>query len=195
MSLTRVQLRDQVRRLLEDTGAAVLFSDTELNDYMGDGYLEVGRVAPLEEIQAITTVALQTTYYPTGFVRRVLGVLLDGVALPQVDLGVIGETGTAQCWARLPPYALVLNQAVSAGRSLSVRLQVYVPFPATDGAVSGLQEVGERLVVLVAALMALERRIVADGKRGDGGKLRDAERGLRARVADARRRCQTVRVS
>lgn len=192
---TRLQLRDQVRRLLEDTGATALWSDTELNDYLGDGYLEVGRVAPLEAIEALTTVALQTVYYPSGFVRRVLGVQLQGTPLPEVPLAHVGQTGTAQCWAPLYPWALVLNYAVAAGQVLSVRCLLPLPFPSADGTASGLNEASERLVVLVAALLALERRIVADGKRGDGGKLRDAERGLRARVNDARRRCQMARVS
>lgn len=191
---TRAELRSRVRTRLEDAGASALWPDAELDDYLGEGYREVGRVAPVAATEAIATVAGQTGYTLTGTVRRVLGVLLNGAILPQVSPAEVGATGAAQCWAFTPPATLTLNHAAGADQALSVRVLRAPAFPAADGDASGLDAAAEDLAVWAAVVLALDRRLVADGKRREGGRLGEAHRSARARREEARRRCQRARV-
>lgn len=192
---TWAQLRDRVRRAVEDTDStAYLWSDVELADYLGEGYREFGRLWPRRWTIALVGVAGQTSYALDAGVRAVLGVTVGGQAIPRGGLGDVGVLGYGQRWWDYDEQ-LRLAEAPQAGAAIAVLASGLWVVPTLDATVSGLPDEGEDLVVWSAAWAALQRRAVAAVKRrGASGGMGLGEV-VRQRYEEARRRCQRARGS
>lgn len=191
---TWAQLRDRVRRALEDTDASgYLWSDTELADDLGEGYREVGKRWPYESVAAIAGVNGQSSYALGAQVRSVVSVSVSGYAVPQRADGSVVEVGQAQTWAVVAG-SLVFAQALSGGEAISVVQRGLYTVPTADGTASGLGEEYEDVVVWTAVVAALQRRSVQASKRQGGASSMSLTVGqAMALQREALRRCRSAR--
>src|SRR4051812_34311509 len=115
---TLAEVRARVRRMLEDTDvAAQIWTDGELNEWLGVAAREYGTRFPRELTATIAAVVGQTNYPLPGDARRVLRVECPGgQPVPRRAPRVGHEPGAAQSWAvfggalsfGLPPEAAIV---------------------------------------------------------------------------------------
>lgn len=173
---TLAQVRDRVRRALEDTNAAAyLWSDAELADYLQEGWREFGGLWPRQWVQTLAAVANQTVYALDAECRQVIAVKVNGQGVGRGEVAGILEQGYGQRWAWQQPN-LLLGNAVTAGQSIAVNETGLYVYPASDATASGLPGEGEDLVVWSAAWRAVQRRATASYKRGRADMIGDSVR-------------------
>jgi hypothetical protein len=196
---TRLELRNAVRRRLEDTGATPLWDDATLNDFLAEAMRRYGTRVPAERVVtvAVSGGATSVPVTPALQATQVIRVLdPDGEVIPRQARSTADGFGTpGQAWRwwggtlRLAATPVAGNWTVEYldGRNL----------PADDVTAVEIAPGDEEIVVLTACATALRRRSVEDAKRGlsrgsdavSGAADRfdaDAERRLTARLRRAR---------
>lgn len=84
MAYTRLDLRNLVRREMQDTSSPPLWSDAQLNDDLQAAFQAYSQYFPLATTAAFTSGANQTALLLGGAVLGVSAVVVDGVTVPQV---------------------------------------------------------------------------------------------------------------
>ena len=84
MAYTRLDLRNLVRREVQDTGSPPLWSDTQLNDDLQAAFQAYSQYFPYATTAVFSSGADQTALLLGGAVRGVSAVIVDGVTVPQV---------------------------------------------------------------------------------------------------------------
>jgi hypothetical protein len=181
---TRLDLRTSLRERLEDTGGTPLWGDAALNEWLAQAVRRYGVQIPLQVTAATEPVAAGDVAIPlpadaaAGEVAAVRNAA--GVTVPCGDDRVAGTAplwspGAAQGW-RAWGSELRLQRAAAGADELGPWSIEYLggremigndvdPQPIVAG--------DEPIIVALAAAMALERRAVESGKRGDTTAARE----------------------
>ncbi len=166
---TRLDLRTTLRQRLEDLNAAPLWDDAALNAAIAAATLRYGTAIPAERALAVTIAAGAQSIALPGQVEstRIKFVIdPDGVYVPrQRPVAAEPEPGsTAQSW-RSWGGVFYLDQPAQPG---SWRIEYHASRAATSDDITTLDIApgDEELVLTLAMSQALERRVIADGKRG-----------------------------
>ena len=190
---TRLDLRTSLRERLEDSGSAPLWSDAALNAWLGDAARQYGAQVP-EQMTAVTapvTAGATTIALPAGVAAEAIVAVRNagGTAVPRHDDRVAGSSprqgrGAAQGWSGWG-VTLRLRRAASGPDELgawSIDYSGGRELIANDLDPQPIVAGDEPVIVGLAAAMALERRAVESGKRGDVSAARE----MRAIAAAAR---------
>jgi hypothetical protein len=181
---TRLDLRTSLRERLEDTGSAPLWSDATLNAWLGEAVRLYGVQIPVQATAATATVAagVVTIALPAGVVAEAVVAVRNaaGATVPRGDDRVGGSAplqsqGAVQAWTAWGSTLRLRRAAAGADElgtwsidSLGGRELIgndLDPQPVVGG--------DEPAIVALAAAMALERRAVESGKRGDTTAARE----------------------
>lgn len=199
---TRLDLRTSLRERLEDTGTAPLWSDAVLNEWLGQAMRQYGVQMP---VQATATTApvmsgVITVALPAGIAAGSVVAVRNvaGATVPRCDDRIAGSAplqsqGAAQGWAAWGG-AVRLRRAAAGADELGAWSIDYLggreligndidPQPVVAG--------DEPVIVALAAAMALERRAVESGKRGDTTAARE----MRAIAGTARDEAATLQAA
>jgi hypothetical protein len=196
---TRLDLRSSLREHLEDTGSAPLWSDAALNEWLAQAMRLYGVQVPAQATATTVPVApgVVTIALPAGVSAESLVAVRNaaGATVARSDDRTAGSSpaqspGAAQGWSAWGG-ALRLRRAATGGDELGTWSIDYVagrelidndldPQPAVAG--------DEPVLVALAAAMALDRRAVESGKRGDTTAARE----MRALARSARDEAATL---
>lgn len=196
---TRLELRDNIRRRLEDTGATPLWDDATLNEFLDDAIQHYGVRFPADRSVSVA-VSDGATSVPVAAIQesaqivRVLdgaGVLVPRIA-SETDDGIPAPGQAWRWWAG----NLVLASPATAG-TWQIDYRGQRTLPVSDGDAIDIVAGDEEILAVLAAAMALRRRAIEDAKRGitrdrtgiaqDADPLyREAEERMQARRKQAR---------
>jgi hypothetical protein len=190
---TRLDLRSSLRERLEDTGSAPLWSDAALNAWLGEAVRQYGVQLPVQATSstAPVTAGAITIALPAGVSAEAVVAVRNaaGASVPRADDRVAGSApaqgqGTAQGWTAWGNTLRLRRAAAGGGElgawsidSLGGRELIgndLDPQPVVAG--------DEPAIVALAAALAIDRRAVENGKRGDTTAARE----LRAIAGAAR---------
>ncbi len=166
---TRLDLRTSLRQRLEDLNAAPLWDDAVLNDAIAAATLRYGTSVPAERSLALSIAAdAVSVALPANVEGARIKFVIDpaGFYIPRQRLAP-GETepgGRAQSW-RSWGGIFYLERPAEGG---SWRIEYHASRATTGDDITMLDIApgDEELLLALAMAQALERRIVADGKRG-----------------------------
>ncbi len=166
---TRLDIRALLRQRLEDVNAAPLWDDATLNAAITAATLRYGTSVPAERSLALSIVAkAQSVALPSNVEGNRITFVIDpdGAYIPRQRLAPddAGQAGTAQSW-RSWGGIFYLEQPALGG---SWRIEYHASRATTGDDITMLDITpgDEELLLALALAQALERRIVADGKRG-----------------------------
>jgi len=169
---TRAELREALRRRLEDRGSTPLWEDDLLHDCLGAAIWEYGIMLPwaLETTVTVpagaTSVAVDAPGLDRGWIDRVLDP--SGAAVPrrvELEDRVHGATGApAQSWRWWG--GTLQFERPAAGGDWRVEYLGARALPADDTTPVPIVAGDEEIVLLLAAGAALRKRAVEDAKRG-----------------------------
>jgi hypothetical protein len=202
---TRAELRTSLRERLEDTGAAPLWSDAALNEFLVQAMREYGVANPLQTTAATVAVlvdALSVVLPANVDPDEIVAVRNPGGAtVPRFDDRVSGAArldgkGVAQGW-----YAwgttLRFQRKIAGADEIGVWSIDYAGGRELVQSDVGAQPIvagDEPLVVAIAAATSFDRRAAEYGKRGDAvasKEMREIAAAVREevqRMISARRR-------
>lgn len=190
---TRLQLRTSLRERLEDTGAAPLWTDAALNDWLGQAVALYGVQVPAQATAATgaitggaTSVALPGGVEAEGVVavRNVAGETVSRFDDKATGAAPLDSRGLAQGWVAWGTMLRFRRPIVGSaeigvwsidhagGRVLVADDVTSQPIVVGD----------EPIIVTLATAMAMDRRAAEYGKRGDD----DASKEMRAVAAAMR---------
>ncbi|MCC6179472.1 MAG: hypothetical protein IT305_29535 [Chloroflexi bacterium] len=189
---TRLELRARIRSELNDSGAAVLWSDSLLDRWIVEGVRALGRAAGVERTASLTSVAGQAGYalpadalevvrveYPSGQVRTPLR-LAGGEMTP--DGSTVESAFTAACTAGIgSTYDVWAGQLVLAptpaisGEAIVVRYRGALAEPSSDGSVLEVSSGDEDLLTAYACVRALRWIGMDEAKRQRFERQRGAD--------------------
>src|SRR5947209_8568338 len=171
MASTRLDLRNLVRRELQDTGSPPLWSDSQINDDLAAGFAAYSAYFPNPTSVAVTSVANQAAVLLGAGVASVGAVIVDGVTVPQVpDQATLYEPafrnqvsqtvvqpvtpfGAAathgQAWA-FWGQSVNFRYALAAGRAVVVAYFTWHALPSDDVTAVTVPDVDIELPVLYA---------------------------------------------
>jgi hypothetical protein len=196
---TRMDLRASLRERLEDNGAAPLWSDAALNAWLGEAVRLYGVQVPRQATAATAavTAGATTIALPAGVAAGAVVAVRNaaGATVPRHDDRLPGPApsnarGASQGW-RAWGDTLRLRRAAAGPDELG---------PWSVDHLSGRELLGndldpqpveagdEPVIVALAAAMALARRAVESGKRGDTTAARE----MRAIAGAARDEAATL---
>lgn len=166
---TRLELRTTLRQRLEDLNAAPLWDDAVLNAAIGAATLRYGTSVPAERALALSVAAdAMSVALPANVEGARITFVIDpaGVYIPRQRLapGEIEPGGRAQSW-RSWGGIFYLEQPAQGG---SWRIEYHASRATTGDDITMLDIApgDEELLLALALAQALERRIIAEGKRG-----------------------------
>jgi hypothetical protein len=210
MANTRLDLRNLVRRELQDTGSPPLWSDLQLNDDLAAGFTAYSQYFPNVLTAAFSSGAGETALLLGNTVLRVSAVVVDGVTVePVADMATLYEPafrnqvsqtivqpvtpyGAAathgQAWAFFDQ-SVNFRYGLSAGRAITVRYAVYHVLPSDDVTAVTVPDVDIELVVLYACDRLVRSAHTDAIKRGAPGAWADGreDAGYGTRYRDALR--------
>ena len=202
---TRAELRISLRERLEDTGAAPLWSDGALNEFLTQAMRVYGVAIPLQTtaVTAAVPVDAVAVALPAGVDPDEIVAVRNpaGATVPRFDDRVSGpvrldSSGVAQAW-----YAwgttLRFQRTITGPEEIGVWSVDYAGGRELAPSDVGAQPIvagDEPLVVALAAAVAFDRRAAEFGKRGDAvaaKEMREIAAAVRAEaqaMISARRR-------
>lgn len=162
---TKLELRELVRRRLEDVSVAPLWDDTTIDDAMADGLMRYGSIVPLEQRSSIAVSSGVHEFTVPGLesgmaIREVFAP--NGTLVPPALASTFEEPGQAWRWWA----GQILLAKPAAGGNWIVEWRRPRLLPANDGDPVPMREGDEGAVSLFAAASAIRRRTVEDAKRG-----------------------------
>lgn len=181
---TRLDLRTSLRERLEDTGGAPLWSDAALNAWLGEAVRQYGVQIPVQATVSTASVEAGAIAIPlpAGVAAEAVEAVRNaaGAAVPRGDDRVPGPApspgqGSAQAWSAWGG-ALRLRQAAAGADELGAWSIDYLGSREVIGNDLDPQPVAagdEPAIVALAAALALARRAVESGKRGDTAAARE----------------------
>jgi hypothetical protein len=165
---TKAELRDALRRRLEDVPVTGLWDDATLDDALADGLSRYGAIAPLEERSTVVVSESALSFTVAGLEtgEAIVRLLDPGLAVVSPFLAEDrDQPGQGWRWwageIRLAKPARAGNWIVEWHRPRVL--------PATDPGVAPVNAGDEGAVTLIAAGSALRRRAVEEAKRGGRG--------------------------
>ena len=166
---TRLDLRTSLRQRLEDLNAAPLWDDGALNEAITAATLRYGTAIPAERTLALTVAAnAQSIALPGNVESARIRFVIDpeGGYIPRQRLspGGADATGTAQSWRSWG--GVFYLERPARGGAWRIEYHASRSAPTDDITALDVAPGDEELVLALAMAQALERRIVADGKRG-----------------------------
>jgi hypothetical protein len=169
---TRLELRTEVRRRLEDTSGNPLWDDPALNDFLTEAVRAYGASFPKEVMTSIPVSAgAATISLPASIdASRIIRVNdQNGELVPRQRDAV--TDGIERSW-RVWGGNILLSMAAAATGDWQIESLGTRTLPGDDVTAVEIIPGDEEIVVLLAAGAALRRRITEDAKRGIG---RDAQ--------------------
>lgn len=167
---TRLALREQLRRVLEDTDVvSPLWSDAELGDYLATAVRQYSLVLPKRQVVTVAFTVLGASYalpIETLAVEQVSFPGGNGQVIPPRALPA-SDAGAAQSWY-FDGANLLLAEGAGQVATAEVWCRAAYSWPVTDGTDVGLPPQGDECVVWGAAVLALTRRTISSGKRRQG---------------------------
>lgn len=162
---TKVELRELVRRRLEDSSVAPLWDDETLNDAMADGLSRYGAIVPLDERSTVAVVSGASGFAVPGLesgmaIREVFAP--NGAVVPAAVAAGFEEPGQAWRWWA----GQILLAKPAAGGNWVVEWRRPRLLPSGDGETVPIRAGDEGAVSLFAAASAIRRRTVEEAKRG-----------------------------
>lgn len=160
---TRAELRDRLRRELDDSGVAQLWSDALLNDWIADAIGHYERHQPREASTTLQTVAGQADYALPGDTLHVLDVEHPaGIPRTPWHADAAPHEQTYRVWGA----TLTLDPAPGAsGEEIALRYLATYPRPTQDPDVLQTPAADDHLLVLYAAWRALVWVGASEAKR------------------------------
>jgi hypothetical protein len=123
-------LRTAIRQELNDAGGTQLWTDSLIDEWIGEAIRQYGRSLPKEATAELTTVASQAAYDLPADADRVLRVTYPEGVVWSPDLGSRGACGTYRVFAG----QLTLEPAPSTSdESIAVEYLARYAEPAADG--------------------------------------------------------------
>lgn len=165
---TKSELRELVRRRLEDVSVAPLWDDATLDDALADGLSRYGAMVPLEERSSIVVASGAVGFAVPGLesgmaIRQVIAP--SGTIVPAAIASTFEEPGQAWRW-----WAGEIRLAkAAAGGAWIVEWHRPRLLPASDGNAMPVRAGDEGAVSLFASASALRRRAIEEAKRGGRG--------------------------
>jgi hypothetical protein len=196
---TRLELRTSLRERLEDMGSAPLWSDAALNAWLGQAVRVYGVQLPAQATAPTAAVAAGavSVTLPAGVVAEAVAAVRNaaGATVARGDDRIAGSApaqsqGAAQAWTAWGGN-LRLRRAAAGADELGSWSIDYAAGREVIGNDIDPQPVvagDEPVIVALAAAMALERRAVESGKRGDSAAARE----MRAIAGAARNEATTL---
>lgn len=181
---TRAELRLALRRRLEDSTAAPLWDDDSLNDALAAALHAYGTRLPREQSATIeiapdaTSIPITTPELTGLSPDRIVQVFDErGEPVPRGASwqngrdrdGISRSTPFAQSW-RWWDSTLYLEYALPVPVTWRIDYLGDRALPADDVTAVAIVPGDDEIVLLLATAAALERRLVADGKRGGTGR-------------------------
>jgi len=217
VAYTRLDLRNLVRRELQDTGSPPLWSDAQLNDDLQAAFEAYSQYFPNAAIATFTSGANQTALLLGMAVLTVSAVVVDGVTAPAVpDQATLYEPafrnqishtivqpvtpyGAAathgQAWAFWGG-SVNFRYALAAGRAITVYYSVWHALPNDDVTAVTVPDVDIELPILYACDRLVRSAHTDAIKRGAPSAWADAKEddgyGLRYKTALWMRRDHVV---
>ncbi len=196
---TRLELRTSLRERLEDTGSAPLWSDAALNAWLDQAVRQYGVQMPVQA--TATTVAVTagdlTIALPVGVVAEAVQAVRNaaGATVPRGDDRVSGSApgqsrGAAQGWAAWGETLRLRRPAAGTDElgAWSIDYEGGRELASNDVDPQPVAAGDEPIIVALAAALALDRRAVESGKRGDTAAARE----MRAIASHARDAAATL---
>lgn len=193
---TRASLRLALRRRLEDTAVLSVWDDDTLNDALASAIRDYSARFPVQRTATVAVAAGSRTIPLTAATQsggRIVRVSDGrGETVPRNWSDGDAPAGSQQ-W-RWWEGTIRLDQPAAAG-SWRVEYLATRPLPSNDVDAVEVRDGDESIVVAMAALYALHRRAVEDGKRGHSPTLilktatairLDIEREIRSRMRQVR---------
>jgi hypothetical protein len=181
---TRLQLRAQLRMLLEDTALTPLWSDSQLNDALWTGLIRLSSRLP-SEARLSLAIPGNVLSVPAGFDlprNRILGVINDrGDPVPEGLTAGRDDQLTWRWWAS----SLVLSRELGAGATWSIEYKAVRTMPTDDVTTVSIATEDEPILIAFAMEVILRTRAVEEMKRN--GNSRPAQMLAEAAMADAER--------
>lgn len=165
---TKAELREMVRRRVEDTSlTAPLWDDETLDDALADGLARYGTIVPLEERTTVAVADADEAITVSGLesgtaIARVIAP--SGCVVPRFESD---EDAAGQGW-RWWAGAIRLARPATAGDWI-VEWGAPRLLPQLDADAMPVRSGDEAAVSLLAAASALRRRAVEEAKRGGRG--------------------------
>ncbi len=195
MAYTRLDLRNLVRREVQDTGAPPLWSDTQLNDALAAAFAAYSHYFPDSLTAQVTSAANQATIVLGTAALAVSAVIVDGVTVPQApDAATLSEPafrnqisqttvqpvmpfGVAathgQAWAFFDE-VVNFRYPLAAGRTVVIHLTAAHALPTDDLTSVTVPDSDIELVVLYACDRLIRSAHTDAVKRGAPGAWADA---------------------
>ncbi len=195
MAYTRLDVRNLVRREVQDTGSPPLWSDTQLNDDLQAAFQAYSQYFPYPTAAAFSSGANQTVLLLGGAVLGVSAVIIDGVTVPQVpDQATLFEPafrnqvsqtvvqpvtpyGAAathgQAWAFFDQ-SVNFRYGLAAGRTITVASHSWHILPGDDVTAVTIPDADIELPVLYACDRLVRSAHTDAVKRGAPGAWADA---------------------
>jgi hypothetical protein len=195
MALTRLDLRNLVRREVQDTGSPPLWSDTQLNDALAAAFAAYSQYFPDTLTAQVTSGADQTTIALGTAAIAVSAVIVDGVTAPQapdaatlyepafrnqvsqttvqpvMPFGVAATHG--QAWAFFDG-VVNFRYPLAVGRVVTVYLTAAHALPSDDLTPVSVPDVDSELIVLYACDRLIRSAHTDAVRRGAPGAWADA---------------------
>lgn len=162
---TKLELREMVRRRLEDVSVAPLWDDATIDDALADGLMRYGSILPLEERSNVAVVSGASGFAVPGLesgmaIREVFSP--NGTRVPPAIASTFEGPGQAwRWWAG----QILLAKPAAGGNWIVEWRRPRLP-PAGESDPVPVRAGDEGAVSLFAAASALRRRAVEDAKRG-----------------------------
>jgi hypothetical protein len=192
---TRAEMRTSLRIRLEDTGGSPLWSDGDLNDFLGEALQLYGRLNPPRAKTTVAVGAGATVIAAPAGVEPLLVVNVRDATGADVLL-MNGRQGfgparmvyTEQAW-RAGAGELVLERAVAADEAGNWTIEYLGSrsLPGADGTAMPIEAGDEPVVLQLAEAGALRRRLTEDYKRGSESIDPELPRRVRDGAIDAYR--------
>ncbi len=196
MGYTRLDMRNLVRRELQDTGSPPLWSDAQLNDNLQAAFQAYSQFFPNGSIATYTSGANQTAVLLGTAVVNVAAVVVDGVTVPfvpdqatlyepafrnQISQTVVqpvtpyGAAAThGQAWAFWGG-AVNFRYTLAAGRAITIYYAVWHTLPTDDVTAVTVPDGDIELPVLYACDRLVRSAHTDAVKRGAPGAWADAK--------------------
>lgn len=173
---TRLEIRQMIRRRLADPATNPLWEDVFLDDAIAEGIRRYSTRVPRQDstLIAVTTGDRELTMPPTVNAMRIVRVFDDrgeiwqrwfgGSEFPPAPTGPGGGAARWRTWGS----TVILDSAVPRGGFWRIEHLAHRTVPVNDIDQLDLQPGDEDLIIALAITIALDRRVIADGKRHDG---------------------------
>jgi hypothetical protein len=162
---TKLELRELVRRRLEDVSPAPLWDDATLDDALADGLARYGSIVPLEERSSVAVASGAGGFAVPGLesgvaIREVFAP--NGTLISAAIATTFEEPGQAWRWWA----GQILLAKPAAGGNWIVEWRRPRLLPVGESGAVPVRAGDEGAVSLLAAASALRRRAVEEAKRG-----------------------------